>query len=147
MPPKAPRGKKVMATVKLHVQGGNATPAPPVGPALGQHGVNIMEFCKAYNARTQNQAGLIVPAVVTIYQDRTFMFETKTPPAAVLLKKAAGIAKGSGEPHKEKVGKVTRGQLEEIAKTKMPDLNTDDLEQAVKMIAGTARNMGIEVET
>ena len=105
-----------------------------------------MEFCKAYNARTQEQAGLIVPAVVTIYQDRTFSFETKTPPAAVLLKKAAGIAKGSGEPHKEKVGKVTRAQMEEIARTKMRDLNTEDLDQAVSMIAGTARNMGIEVE-
>ncbi|MCK4547772.1 MAG: 50S ribosomal protein L11 [Candidatus Eisenbacteria sp.] len=146
MPPRGLKGKKVMATVKLHCQGGAATPAPPVGPALGQHGVNIMEFCKAYNARTQEQAGLIVPAVVTIYQDRTFSFETKTPPAAVLLKKAAGIAKGSGEPHKEKVGKVTRAQMEEIARTKMRDLNTEDLDQAVSMIAGTARNMGIEVE-
>jgi large subunit ribosomal protein L11 len=146
MPPKGVKGKKVMATVKLHCQGGAATPAPPVGPALGQHGVNIMEFCKAYNARTQDQAGLIVPAIVTIYTDRTFSFETKTVPAAVLLKKAAGIAKGSGEPHKEKVGKVTRSQLEEIAKAKMVDLNTDDVDQAVKMIAGTARNMGIEVE-
>ncbi len=146
MPPKAPKGKKIMATVKLHVQGGAATPAPPVGPALGQHGVNIMEFCKAYNARTAEQVGLVVPAVVTIYQDRTFQFEIKTPPAAVLLKKAAGIAKGSGEPHKEKVGKVTRAQLEEIAKAKMADLNTENLNQAVSMIAGTARNMGIEVE-
>ena len=146
MPPKVPKGKKIMATVKLHVQGGAATPAPPVGPALGQHGVNIMEFCKAYNARTQDQAGLIVPAVVTIFQDRSFLFEIKTPPAAVLLKKAAGIAKGSGEPHKEKVVKVTRSQLEDIAKAKMADLNTEDLNQAVSMIAGTARNMGIEVE-
>jgi large subunit ribosomal protein L11 len=146
MPPKAPKGKKIMAVVKLHVQGGSATPAPPVGPALGQHGVNIMEFCKAYNARTQDQAGLVVPAVVTIFQDRSFQFEIKTPPAAVLLKKAAGIAKGSGEPHKEKVGKVSRAQLEEIARAKMADLNTDDLGQAVSMIAGTARNMGIEVE-
>ena len=146
MPPKTPRGKKVLATVKLHVQGGNATPAPPVGPALGQHGVNIMEFCKAYNARTQSQAGLVVPAVVTIYQDRTFTFETKTPPAAVLLKKVVGIAKGSGEPNRTKVGKVTRAQMEEVAKAKMVDLNTDDLDQAVSMIAGTARNMGLEIE-
>jgi len=141
MPP-----KKVMAMVKLQVTGGQATPAPPVGPALGQHGVNIMDFCKAFNERTKNQTGTTIPVIITIYQDRSMTFITKTPPAAVLLKKAAGIAKGSGEPHKVKVAKVTRKQVEEIAQLKMPDLNAKDLEGAVRTICGTARSMGIEVE-
>ena len=138
--------KKVIASVKLLVPAGQANPAPPVGPALGQHGVNIMEFCKAFNAATQSQAGMIVPVVITVYQDRSFTFEVKSPPAAVLLKRAAGIAKGSGTPNREKVGKVTRQQLEEIARTKMKDLNARDLEHAVRIIEGTARSMGIEVE-
>jgi len=137
--------KKVMAVVKVQCPAGQATPAPPIGPALGQHGINIMEFCKAYNAKTKDQAGLIVPAVVTIYHDRSFTFEIKTPPAAVLIKKAAGIAKGSGAPNKEKVGKITRTQLEEIAKIKMPDLNTKSLDAACRIVAGTARSMGVEV--
>ena len=138
--------KKVMAIVKLHCPAGQANPSPPVGPALGQHGVNIMEFCKAYNARTQDKAGLIIPAVITIYADRSFTFELKSPPAAVLLKKAAKIAKGSGEPNRNKVGKVTQAQLEEIAQMKMADLNAHDMEQATRIIAGTARSMGLEVE-
>ncbi len=138
--------KKVMAVVKLQCPAGKATPAPPVGPALGQHGVNIMEFCKAFNARTQSQDGMIIPAVVTIYQDRSFTFITKTPPAPVLLLKAAKIEKGSGEPNRNKVGKVTRAQVEEIAKIKMPDLTAADMEAAVRTIAGTARSMGIEIE-
>jgi len=138
--------KKVMTQIKLQIPGGNATPAPPVGPALGQHGVNIMEFCKAFNARTQKQAGVIIPVVLTVYADRTFDFITKTPPAAVLLKQAAGIAKASGEPNKNKVGKVTLAQVKQIAETKMPDLNASDIEMAMMMIKGTARSMGIVVE-
>ena len=138
--------KKVIAIVKLQCPAGQANPSPPVGPALGQHGVNIMEFCKAYNARTQEQQGLIIPAVVTVYADRTFTFITKTPPAAVLLKRAAKIAKGSGEPNKEKVGKVPRKAVQEIAETKMVDLNAHDINAAMKIIEGTARSMGIEIE-
>ncbi|RMG45632.1 MAG: 50S ribosomal protein L11 [Acidobacteria bacterium] len=137
--------KKVVAVVKLHCPAGKATPAPPVGPALGQHGVNIMEFCKAFNAKTQGQEGMIIPAVITIYADRSFTFITKTPPASVLLKKAAKIEKGSGEPNRNKVGKVTRAQVEEIAKLKAPDLTAADLEAAVRTIAGSARSMGIEI--
>jgi large subunit ribosomal protein L11 len=137
--------KKVMALVKLHCPGGQATPAPPVGPALGQHGVNIMEFCKAFNAKTQEQAGLIIPVVITVYADRSFSFITKTPPAAVLLLKAAKLKKGSGVPNKEKVGKVTKDQVLEIARLKMPDLNAFSEEAAVRIIEGTARSMGIEV--
>ena len=138
--------KKVMAIVKLQCPAGKANPSPPVGPALGQHGANIMDFCKAFNARTQNQQGLIIPAVVTIYVDRSFTFELKTPPAAVLLKKAARIEKGSGEPLREKVGTVTRDQLKEIAELKMVDLNARDIDAAILVIAGTARSMGLEVE-
>jgi large subunit ribosomal protein L11 len=138
--------KKVVAMVKLQCPAGAANPSPPVGPALGQHGVNIMEFCKAFNARTQDKQGLIIPAVITVYADRSFTFELKTPPAAVLLKRAAKIAKGSGEPNREKVARVTRKQLEEIAEMKKPDLNAHDVDAAVKIIAGTARSMGIEVE-
>ena len=139
--------KKVEAFIKLQVPAGQANPSPPVGPALGQHGVNIMDFCKAFNAETQStEQGLPVPVVITVYADRSFTFETKTPPAAVLLRKAANIAKGSGTPNSENVGKVNRSQLEEIAKIKMPDLTAADLEAAVKTIAGTARSSGIEVE-
>jgi large subunit ribosomal protein L11 len=138
--------KTVAATVKFQVPAGNATPAPPVGPALGQYGINIMEFCKAFNARTANQPGLIIPVVVTIYQDKSFMFITKTPPASVLLKRAAGIAKASGEPNKTKVGKVTMAQIREIAELKKVDLNANDIENAANMIKGTAKSMGIEVE-
>lgn len=138
--------KKVTAVVKLQVPAGNANPAPPVGPALGQHGVNIMEFCKQFNARTANQEGMNIPVLITIYQDRTFTFITKTPPAADLLKKAASIAKGSGVPNKEKVGKVTRAQVEEIAKVKLPDLDVKDFQAAVRTVEGTARSMGIEIE-
>jgi large subunit ribosomal protein L11 len=137
--------KPVQALVKLQVPAGNATPAPPIGPALGQHGVNIMEFCKAFNARTQNQPGLIIPVVITIFKDRSFTFITKTPPAAVLLKRAAGIAKGSGEPNRNKVAKVTPAQVREIAELKRPDLNANDVDAAVKMVEGTARSMGIDV--
>lgn len=137
--------KKVVAQVKLQVQAGKANPSPPIGPALGQHGVNIMDFCKAFNARTANDEGMITPVVITIYQDKTFTFITKTPPAAVLLKKAAGIARGSGSPKAEKVGQVTQDQVAEIAKTKMPDLNAPDMERACRIIAGTARSMGLEV--
>jgi large subunit ribosomal protein L11 len=137
--------KKVIAQIKLQVPAGQATPSPPVGPALGQHGVNIMEFCKAFNAKTQGQEGMIIPVVVTVYADRSFSFITKTPPASVLLKRAAQIAKGSGEPNREKVGKVTRAQVREIAQTKLPDLNTNDIEKAVKIIEGTAKSMGIEI--
>ncbi len=137
--------KKVIAEVKLQLPAGKATPAPPVGPALGQHGVNIMEFCKQFNAKTADQPGMIIPVVITIYADRTFTFITKTPPASVLLKKAAGVEKGSGEPNKNKVGKVTRKQVEEIARIKMEDLNANDIEAAMRMIEGTARSMGIEV--
>ena len=137
--------KKVIAIVKLQCPAGQANPSPPVGPALGQHGVNIMEFCKTFNARTQDKAGLIIPAVVTIYADRSFTFELKTPPAAVLLKRAARVAKGSGEPHQEKVGSVTSSQVREIAEMKAPDLNAHDVEMAMRIIAGTARSMGIDV--
>jgi large subunit ribosomal protein L11 len=137
--------KKVAAIVKLQVPAGKANPSPPVGPALGQHGVNIMEFCKAFNAQTSAQEGLVIPVVITIYGDRSFSFVTKTPPAAVLLKQAAGIAQASKEPNRVKVGKVTRKQVEEIARTKMPDLNALSLESAVRIIEGTARSMGIEV--
>ena len=139
------KGKPVQALVKLQVPAGNATPAPPIGPALGQHGVNIMEFCKAFNARTQGQPGLIIPVVITVYSDRSFTFITKTPPAAVLLKRAAGIAKGSGEPNRNKVAKVTPEQVREIAELKKPDLNSNDVDAAVKMVEGTARSMGIDV--
>jgi large subunit ribosomal protein L11 len=137
--------KVVTAIVKLQIPAGNATPAPPVGPALGQHGVNIVEFCKAFNARTQGQPGLIIPVVVTIYRDRSFTFITKTPPASILLKRAAGIAKASGEPNRVKVAQVTKEQVREIAQLKMPDLNAASLEAAIKMVEGTARSMGIEV--
>jgi large subunit ribosomal protein L11 len=137
--------KKIMAVVKLQCPAGAANPAPPVGPALGQHGVNIMEFCKAFNAKTQDKAGLIIPAEITIYQDRSFTFILKSPPAAVLLKKAAKIKSGSGEPNRNKVGQVTQSQLAEIVEMKKDDLNAFDLEQAKKIIAGTARSMGLEV--
>ena len=137
--------KKITGYIKLQIPAGQATPAPPVGPALGQQGVNIMEFCKTFNARTQQQQGLIIPVVITVYSDRSFTFITKTPPAAILLLRAAGIQKGSGVPNKNKVGKVTRAQVEEIAKTKMPDLNAANLEAAVKTVEGTARSMGLEV--
>ena len=138
--------KKVIAIVKLQCPAGAANPSPPVGPALGQHGVNIMEFCKAFNVRTQDKQGLIIPAVISIYADRSFTFELKTPPAAVLLKRAAKIAKGSGEPNREKVGTVTKKQVREIAEMKAPDLNANDVEMAMRIVAGTARSMGIEVE-
>jgi len=138
--------KKVVGMIKLHCPAGQANPAPPVGPALGQHGVNIMEFCKAFNARTQEQAGLIIPAVITVYADRSFTFELKSPPAAVLLKRAAKVKKGSGEPHKEKVGSVTQKDLEEIVEIKKADLNAWNIEAAKKIIAGTARSMGLTVE-
>jgi len=138
--------RKVVGFVKLHVPGGQANPAPPVGPALGQHGVNIMEFCKQFNAKTQDKIGLTIPVEITVYADRSFTFITKTPPASVLIAKTLGLAKGSGEPNREKVGTITRKQLEEIAKTKMPDLNTTDLEAAIRMIAGTARSMGVVVQ-
>jgi large subunit ribosomal protein L11 len=137
--------KKVMAMVKLQCPAGQANPSPPVGPALGQHGVNIMEFCKAFNVRTQEQAGLIIPAVITVYADRSFTFELKTPPAAILLKRAAKIAKGSGEPNREKVGTVTSSQVKEIAEMKAPDLNSHNIEMAMRIVAGTARSMGIDV--
>jgi large subunit ribosomal protein L11 len=137
--------KKVITQIKLQIPAGKANPSPPVGPALGQHGVNIMEFCKAFNAKTQNQEGLIIPVVITVYADRSFTFITKTPPAPVLLKKAAGLVKGSGEPNKNKVGKVTPAQVREIAQTKLPDLNANDLDAAIRIIEGTARSMGIEI--
>ena len=139
--------KKVIGQVKLQIPAGKATPAPPVGPALGQHGVNIMDFCKAFNAKTsaKDQEGLIIPVVVTIYADRSYSFITKTPPASILLKRAANIAKGSAEPNKNKVGTVTAKQVEEIAKTKMPDLNCESLDAAIKTVAGTARSMGLDV--
>ena len=137
--------KKVIATVKLQVIGGQANPSPPIGPALGQHGVNIAEFCKAFNARTQDQQGVVIPVVITIYADRSFSFITKTPPASVLLKQAAKIAKGSSEPNREKVGQVTRKQIEEIARLKFEDLNANDMESAMRIIEGTARSMGIQV--
>jgi len=138
--------KKIIANVKLQVSAGKATPAPPVGSALGPHGLNIMDFCKAFNAKTAKQEGLIIPVVVTVYSDRTYSFITKTPPAAILLKKAANIAKGSGEPNKTKVGKVTMKDVREIAQLKMPDLNASDIEAAVNIVLGTARSMGVEVE-
>ncbi len=138
--------KKVVGLIKLQIPAGKANPSPPVGPALGQHGVNIMEFCKAFNAKTQGEEGMIIPVVITVYADRSFSFITKTPPAAVLLMKAAKIQKGSGVPNKTKVGKVTRDQVVEIAKTKMPDLNAFDVDAAVKTIEGTARSMGLEIE-
>jgi len=139
--------KKILTTIKLQIPAGKANPSPPVGPALGQHGVNIMDFCKAFNDKTQQQAGegLVIPVVITVYQDRSFSFITKTPPAAVLLKKAAGIIKGSGEPNRNKVGQVSRDQVREIARTKMPDLNAVDLDSAVKSIEGTARSMGLTI--
>ena len=138
--------KKVTGIIKLQIPAGQANPAPPVGPALGQQGVNIMEFCKAFNAVTQSQAGLIIPVVITVYHDKSFTFITKSPPASTLLKRAAGIATGSGQPNRDKVGKVTRQHVLEIAKTKQKDLNARDLDRAVKIIEGTARSMGIEVE-
>ena len=140
------KSKPVQALVKLQVPAANATPAPPIGPALGQHGVNIMNFCKEFNARTQGQPGLVIPVVITVYTDRSFTFITKTPPAAVLLKRAAGIAKGSGEPNRNKVAKVTAAQVREIAELKKPDLNSNDLDAAIRMVEGTARSMGIEVQ-
>ena len=142
MPPKK---KKLAAVIKLQIKAGAATPAPPVGPALGQHGVNIMEFCKAYNAQTESQRGNVIPVEITVYEDRSFTFITKTPPAAELIKKAAGVAKGSSEPHKTKVAKLTGDQVREIAQTKLEDLNATDLDAATKIIAGTARSMGITV--
>jgi large subunit ribosomal protein L11 len=145
-PARGGKGKRVVTTVKLQIPGGNATPAPPVGPALGQHGVNIMDFCKQFNARTQQQAGVIIPVLLTVFSDRSFDFITKTPPASVLLKQAAGLAKGSGEPNRNKVGRVTKAQVRKIAETKMPDLNAVDIEAAARMVAGTARSMGITVE-
>ncbi|MBP8979987.1 MAG: 50S ribosomal protein L11 [Syntrophobacterales bacterium] len=138
--------KKVIANIKLQIKAGKATPSPPIGPALGQHGVNIMEFCKAYNAMTQSQEGTVIPVVITVYADRSFTFVTKTPPAAVLLKQAAKIAKGSGTPNKEKVGKVTAKQIREIAELKFNDLNAVDIEGAISVIEGTARSMGITIE-
>ena len=143
MPPKK---KKLTAVIKLQIKAGMANPAPPVGPALGQHGVNIMEFCKAYNAATEAQRGQVIPVEITIYEDRSFTFVTKTPPAAELIKKAAGLAKGSGVPHKEKVGKLTRDQVREIAEGKMPDLNANDVDAAMKVVEGTARSMGVTIE-
>jgi large subunit ribosomal protein L11 len=137
--------KKVLTLIKLQVPGGAANPAPPVGPALGQHGVNIMEFCKAFNAQTQDQNGRIIPVEITVFEDRSFTFITKTPPAAVLIKEAAGLQKGSPEPNREKVGRITKDQVRQIAETKMPDLNARDIDQAAKIIEGTARSMGVEV--
>ena len=138
--------RKEIGKIKLHVPAGKATPSPPVGPALGQHGVNIMEFCKAFNAKTADQEGMIIPVVITVFNDRSFKFITKTPPASILLKRAADIAKGSGVPNKEKVGMVKRDQVMEIARIKLPDLNTNDVDTAYSIIAGTARSMGLEVE-
>ncbi len=137
--------KKVIGQIKLHIPAGKATPAPPVGPALGQQGVNIMDFCKSFNARTAKGEGILTPVVITVYQDHSYTFVTKTPPASVLLAKAAGIPKGSGAPNKDKVGKVTRAQVEEIAKTKLQDLNCDTLEAAVRIVEGSARSMGVEI--
>jgi large subunit ribosomal protein L11 len=137
--------KKVLTTIKLQAPGGQANPAPPVGPALGQHGINIMEFCKAFNAQTQNEAGTIIPVVITVYEDRSFTFVTKTPPATVLIKQAIGVDKGSGEPNREKVGTISRDQVRQIAERKLPDLNANDLDQASKIIEGTARSMGVDV--
>jgi large subunit ribosomal protein L11 len=138
--------KKVSGFIKLHVPGGQANPAPPVGPALGQHGVNIMEFCKQFNAKTQDKQGITIPVEITVYADRSFTFITKTPPAAVLIKRALNLPKGSGVPNTDKVATISQAQLREIAETKMPDLNTTDVEQAMRQIAGTARSMGVEVE-
>jgi large subunit ribosomal protein L11 len=137
--------KKVIGSIKLHIPAGKATPAPPVGPALGQHGVNIMDFCKAFNARTAKDGGILTPVVITVYQDHSYSFITKTPPASVLLAKAAGVAKGSGVPNREKVGRVTRAQVEEIAKAKMQDLNAETIDAAALIIEGSARSMGIDV--
>ena len=137
--------KKVTAMIKLAITAGKANPAPPIGPALGQHGVNIMMFCKEYNARTADQAGLVIPVEISVYEDRSFTFILKTPPASVLIQKAAGIERGSGEPNKKKVGKITTAQLREIAQTKLPDLNANDIEAAMRIVAGTARNMGVTV--
>jgi large subunit ribosomal protein L11 len=137
--------KKVTGQIKLQIPGAKATPAPPVGPALGQHGLNIMEFCKQFNERTKTMEGSVIPVIITIYQDRSYTFVTKTPPAAEMLKKAAGIIKGSGEPNRNKVGQVTQKQIEDIAKTKLPDLNANSLDAAVKIIQGTARSMGLEI--
>ena len=142
MPPK----KKVSGYIKLQISAGAATPAPPIGPALGQHGVNIMEFCKAYNAATESQRGNVVPVEITVYEDRSFTFVLKTPPAAELIKKAAGLSKGSGVPHKEKVGKLTKDQIREIATTKLPDLNANDIDAAMKIVEGTARSMGVTTD-
>jgi large subunit ribosomal protein L11 len=138
--------KKISAVIKLAISAGKANPAPPIGPALGQHGVNIMMFCKEYNARTADQAGMVVPVEISVYEDRSFTFILKTPPASKLIAKAAGVATGSGEPNKKKVGSITRAQLEEIAKTKMPDLNANDIEAAMRIVEGTARNMGITIK-
>jgi large subunit ribosomal protein L11 len=138
--------KKVASTIKLQISAGEANPAPPVGPALGQHGVNIMEFCKAFNTKTDSQKGTIIPVIISVYEDKSFTFVTKTPPAAVLIKKALNIEKGSGEPNKTKVGVITDAQLTEIAKIKMPDLNANDIEAAKRIIAGTAKNMGVDSE-
>ena len=137
--------KKVLTTIKLQANAGQASPAPPVGPALGQHGINIMEFCKAFNAQTQSETGTVIPVVITVYEDRSFTFITKSPPAAVLIKQAVGIDKGSAEPHRDKVAKITQDQLRQIAEKKMKDLNANDIEAASKIIAGTARSMGVEV--
>ena len=137
--------KKVLTVIKLQIQAGNANPAPPVGPALGQHGVNIMDFCKAFNAQTQGEGGTIIPVEITVYEDRSFTFVTKTPPAAVLIRQAIGIEKGSGEPNRNKVGTISEAQIQEIAERKMPDLNANDSEAAKKIIAGTARSMGVDV--
>jgi len=137
--------KKVLTTIKLQAVGGQASPAPPVGPALGQHGINIMEFCKAFNAQTQNELGTVIPVVITVFEDRSFTFVTKSPPAAVLIKQAAGLEKGSGEPNRDKVGRISEDQIRSIAERKMADLNAHDLDQASKIIAGTARSMGVEV--
>ncbi len=137
--------KKVLTLIKLQAMGGQASPAPPVGPALGQHGINIMEFCKAFNAQTQADAGTVIPVVITVYEDRSFSFVTKTPPAAVLIRQAIGIDKGSGEPHRVKVGKITAAQIRQIAEKKFDDLNANDLEAASKIVAGTARSMGVDV--
>lgn len=137
--------KKVVAMIKLAITAGKANPAPPIGPALGQHGVNIMMFCKEYNARTADQAGLVIPVEISVYEDRSFTFILKTPPASVLIQKAAGIERGSGEPNKKKVGKITTAQLREIAQTKLPDLNANDIDAAMRIVAGTARNMGVTV--
>ncbi|NES84291.1 MAG: 50S ribosomal protein L11 [Moorea sp. SIO2B7] len=138
--------KKVVALIKLALPAGKANPAPPVGPALGQHGVNIMAFCKEYNSKTSDQAGMVIPVEISVYEDRSFTFILKTPPASVLIRKAAGVEKGASEPNKQKVGTITRDQLKEIAQTKMPDLNANDIEAAMKIVAGTARNMGVAIK-